>query len=79
MKPLFWKAFFDNSLDRKGYRSHLVGSYRAFYTFDEESLIVWHVIRTRQDTDDYAFADWEWGMDIVAMPELVRSQSVLIR
>src|SRR5699024_9243508 len=67
------KALFDNSLDRKGYRSHLVGFYRAFYTFDEESFIVWHVIRARQDIDDHAFADWERGMDIIATPERVGS------
>ena len=57
--PTLGRPFFDDALEREGYRWHLVGHYRIFYTHSAEVLTVWRVLHTRQDLDDYALIDWE--------------------
>lgn len=57
--PTIGRPFFDDALERKNYRTHLIGQHRIFYTFDEDTLTVWRVIHTRQDIDDYALIEWE--------------------
>lgn len=56
--PTLGRPFLDDALGRQDFRSWLAGSYRVFYTFDDEALTVWRVIHTRQDIDDFALIDW---------------------
>ncbi len=56
--PEIGRPYYDETLDRKQYRSFLVEQYRIFYTYDEKTLTVWRVIHTRQDIDDYALIEW---------------------
>lgn len=56
--PHIGRPFFDEALERKNYRTHLVGQHRIFYSFDKETLTVWRIVHTRQDIDDYALIDW---------------------
>lgn len=57
--PTLGRPFADEALNRRNFRSWLVGNYRVFYTYNEEFLTVWRVIHTRRDIDDFAFIDWE--------------------
>ena len=57
--PTLGRPFFDDALEREGYRWHLVGHYRIFYTYSTETLTVWRILHTRQDLDGYALIDWE--------------------
>lgn len=57
--PTLGRPFFDDALEREGYRWHLVGHYRIFYTYSTEVLTVWRILHTRQDLDGYALIDWE--------------------
>ena len=60
--PDLGKPFEDDRLAVKGRRTHLVGSYRLFYSYSADALtVVWRVIHTARDIDDYALvdlADW---------------------
>lgn len=47
----------DDRLLARGMRTHLVGSYRLFFSYDEDELVVWRVIHASQDIDDYALVD----------------------
>ena len=49
--------FEDDRLVFKDRRSHLVGSYRLFYSYSSDTLTVWRVVHTTQDMDDYALVD----------------------
>ena len=55
--PARGRPFADERLSHQGYRSWLVNPYRIFYSFNSENLIVWRIIHTRQDIDDFAFID----------------------
>lgn len=55
--PELGRPFADERLSHQGYRSWLVSPYRIFYSFNSENLIVWRIIHTRQDIDDFAFID----------------------
>lgn len=55
--PELGRPFADKRLSHQGYRSWLVSPYRIFYSFNSENLIVWRIIHTRQDIDDFAFID----------------------
>ena len=56
--PDLGKPFLDRSLERQGYRSYLIDNYRILYSHSEELLVVWRIVHTRQDIDDYALVDW---------------------
>lgn len=56
-QPDLGRAFNDERLRIQGRRTYLVGSYRVFYSYDASSLIVWRVLHTTQDMDDYALVD----------------------
>ena len=51
--PDLGKQFGDSALEAGGYRTYLVGNYRIFYTYNEETLMVWRIVHARQDIDDY--------------------------
>lgn len=55
--PGIGKPFADARLNRQGYRSFLVGRYRVFYSHDEEELLVWRIVHTRQEIDEFEFVD----------------------
>lgn len=55
--PELGRPFADERLSHQGYRSWLASPYRIFYSFNSENLIVWRIIHTRQDIDDFAFID----------------------
>lgn len=55
--PELGRPFADERLSHQGYRSWLVSPCRIFYSFNSENLIVWRIIHTRQDVDDFAFID----------------------
>ncbi len=55
--PELGRPFVDERLSHQGYRSWLVNPYRIFYSFNSENLIVWRIVHTRQDIDDFAFID----------------------
>lgn len=55
--PTMGKPFLDDRLDRKLYRTWLVGNYRIFYSFDIEWITVWRIVHTSQDIDDYAIME----------------------
>lgn len=57
--PTLGRPFIDESLGRRSFRTWLVGSYRVFYTYDDNALTVWRVIHTRRDIDDFALIDWD--------------------
>lgn len=55
--PDLGKPFEDDRLAVKGRRTHLVGSYRLFYSYSADALTVWRVVHTTRDIDDYALVD----------------------
>ena len=57
--PTMGKPFSDDNLDRKMYRTWLVGHHRIFYSFDDEWLTVWRIVHTSQDIDNYAIRPLE--------------------
>lgn len=57
--PELGRVFEDDRLDTPTRRTYLVGSYRLFYSQHEEKLVVWRVLHTAQDIDDYAVLDCE--------------------
>lgn len=56
--PTIRHPFCDETLDRQDYRWHLVDQYRIFFTFDDNTLVVYRIIHTRQNIDDYALVEW---------------------
>lgn len=56
--PTLGRAFSDDRLEGKDYRSFLVGNYRVFYSFTESELTVWRVVHVRQDIADYEIVGW---------------------
>ncbi|MEQ3362513.1 type II toxin-antitoxin system RelE/ParE family toxin [Raoultibacter massiliensis] len=55
--PDLGRTFEDERLTIQGRRTYLVGAYRLFYSYSESELIVWRVVHTSQDIDDYAIVD----------------------
>ena len=56
--PSVGHAFDDDDL-HDTYRRILSGSYWIYYTFDENTLTVWRIFHTSQDTDEYGFELFE--------------------
>jgi len=56
--PTLGRRIKDDALSGEAYRWYLSGQYRIFYTYDEDTLLVWRIIHVRQDIDDYAMVEW---------------------
>ena len=55
--PDLGRPFEDERLVVKGRRTYLVRSYRVFYSYSNEKLIIWRVIHTSQNIDEFALVD----------------------
>ena len=55
--PDLGRSFEDDRLTVKGHRTYLVGKYRLFYSYTDDTLTVWRVVHVTQDMDDYALVD----------------------
>lgn len=55
--PDLGRPFTDDLLAVTDRRSYLVGNYRLFYSYSDETLIVWRVVHTTQDMDVYALVE----------------------
>jgi plasmid stabilization system protein ParE len=57
--PTLGRPFADERLTNREYRTWLIGKYRVFYSYDDETLTIWRVIHTSRDIDDYALVDFK--------------------
>ena len=56
--PKMGVRYVDPVLENSGYRWVLVGKYRVFYRYEEDTVIVWRVIHCSQDIDEFELIDW---------------------
>lgn len=54
--PGLGRPYAHDSLERE-YHRFLAGSYWVFYTWEGDSLIIWRVLHTRRDIDDFTLVD----------------------
>lgn len=57
-QPELGRVFQDERLQIMQRRTYLVGNYRVFYTFNKATLLVWRIVHTSQNMNDYALIDW---------------------